>query len=223
MKKLLVVDFYNTLINYEDAITTRTMLEIDKLRQQGVKLCIITNRLLDDVLYYNESFPFIDYIISLNGGVAYDISSNKFLYGKKLDDKMLNKIETKYNNYEITYYSDNNKSNNIIDNIYKVEVKLNKKDLKNIDYFKYPVLKIDNNYYLEISNNNSYDMFSKMFSINKNDIVGVIGNISNYKFVEELDSYVMSNAFKELKNISKKKTKSNNHNGVLNVLKKEFK
>ena len=38
MIKILFIIFYNTLINEEDAIPTSTMLEIDRLKQRGIKL-----------------------------------------------------------------------------------------------------------------------------------------------------------------------------------------
>lgn len=217
MTKMLVVDFYNTLINREDAISTSTMLGIDTLKQEGIKLTIITNRLLDEVLYYNESYPFIDYIISLNGGVIYDVSNNKKIYGKKLDEKTINSIMDNYSNYDIEYYKDN-------EDIYKLEVQLRRKDIKDIGNYKYPVFRLDNNYYLEISNNNSYDALKeimKIENIKSSEIVAVIGNLSEKDFISKIDdTYVVSNALKELKNMTDNRTKSNNSNGVLNVIRR---
>ena len=217
MIKMLVVDFFNTLIDKEDAISTSTMLGIDSLKQDGIKLTIITNRLLDDVLYYNESYPFIDYIISLNGGVIYDVSNNKKIYGNKLDDKTIEDINIKYIDYEIDYYKDE-------EDIYKLEVKLKRKDIKDIGNLKYPVFRRDNNYYLEISNNNSYDALKKIMkieNINNNEIVSIIGNLSEKEFINKIDNtYVVSNALKDLKNMTDNRTKSNNSNGVLNIINK---
>ena len=217
MTKMLVVDFYNTLINREDAISTSTMLGIDTLKQEGIKLTIITNRLLDEVLYYNESYPFIDYIISLNGGVIYDVSNNKKIYGKKLDNETINNINDKYSDYDIDYYKDDN-------NIYKLEVQLKRKDIKDISNYNYPVFRLDNNYYLEISNNNSYDALCeimKIENIKNNEIVAVIGNLSEKDFINKIDdTYVVSNALKELKSMTDNRTKSNNSNGVLNVIRR---
>ena len=217
MTKMLVVDFYNTLINREDAISTSTMLGIDTLKQEGIKLTIITNRLLDEVLYYNESYPFIDYIISLNGGVIYDVSNNKKIYGKKLDNETINNINDKYSDYDIDYYKDDN-------DIYKLEVQLKRKDIKDISNYNYPVFRLDNNYYLEISNNNSYDALCeimKIENIKNNEIVAVIGNLSEKDFINKIDdTYVVSNALKELKSMTDNRTKSNNSNGVLNVIRR---
>jgi len=77
MIKLFVTSFYNTLIDEEDAIPTSTMFAIDKLKQKGTKLVILTNRLEDEVIYYNHDYPFIDYIISLNGSRVLDMKTNK--------------------------------------------------------------------------------------------------------------------------------------------------
>ena len=217
MTKMLVVDFYNTLIDREDAISTSTMLGIDTLKQEGIKLTIITNRLLDEVLYYNESYPFIDYIISLNGGVIYDVLNNKKIYGNKLDNKTISNIFDEYKDYNIESYKDDNDT-------YKLEVELKRKDIKDISNYKYPVFRLDNNYYLEISNNNTYDALCevmKIEGIDNSEVVTVIGNLSEKDFIKNIDeTYVVSNALKELKSMTDNRTKSNNSNGVLNVIRK---
>ncbi len=69
MIKMFISSFYNTLIDEEDAIPTTTMLAIDQLKQKNILITIITNRLQNEVLYYNKDYPFIDYIISLNGSI----------------------------------------------------------------------------------------------------------------------------------------------------------
>ena len=61
--RMFISSFYNTLINNEEAIPVSTMLEIEKLKNKGILFSVCTNRLKDDVLYYNHDYPFIDYII----------------------------------------------------------------------------------------------------------------------------------------------------------------
>ena len=73
MIRMLISSFYNTLIDKEDAIPMSTMLEIDKLRNKGILFSVCTNKSKEDILYYNHDYPFIDYIISLNGCNIYDV------------------------------------------------------------------------------------------------------------------------------------------------------
>jgi hydroxymethylpyrimidine pyrophosphatase-like HAD family hydrolase len=42
MIKIVVSSFYNTLINYEEAIDASTMLEIDRIRNKGILFTILT-------------------------------------------------------------------------------------------------------------------------------------------------------------------------------------
>ena len=71
--KMIVSSFYNTLIDEEDAIPTSTMFTLDEYKKNGCLFTVLTNRDIDDVLYYDESFPFIYYIIGFNGSVVYDV------------------------------------------------------------------------------------------------------------------------------------------------------
>ena len=92
MIKMVVSSFYNTLINEEDAIPTSTMLEIERIRQKGIIFTMCTNRQYQEILDYNKDFPFVDYIISLNGSLVYDVAKDKIIYQKKLTKTIINKI-----------------------------------------------------------------------------------------------------------------------------------
>ena len=67
MKKMIVISFYNALIDDEYAIKKSIMLEIERIRKKGLLFCVCTNRTYQEVLEYNRDFPFIDYIVALNG------------------------------------------------------------------------------------------------------------------------------------------------------------
>ena len=56
--RMFISSFYNTLINNEEAIPVSTMLEIEKLKNKGILFSVCTNRLNDDVLYYNHDYQF---------------------------------------------------------------------------------------------------------------------------------------------------------------------
>ena len=67
MYKMIVSDFSGTLINSDEAISVSTMLELDRVRKNGVIFCITTSKGIRVVKDYNRDFPFIDYIVAFNG------------------------------------------------------------------------------------------------------------------------------------------------------------
>ena len=101
MTRMVISSFYNTLINSEESIETSTMLEIDRIRSKNILFTIITNRHLKEILYYNRDFPFIDYVISLNGAHVYDITNNKCIIENPLDKNIVSKIKKLFPNNKI--------------------------------------------------------------------------------------------------------------------------
>ncbi len=221
MIKIVFSSFYNTLIDEEDAIPTSTMFELDRIKQKGIKFCILTNRLSDEVLYYNHDYPFIDYIISLNGSIIYDVNNDKEVLLKSFTNKELEEIEKIFNKKEILFYTKNNIYSNIPqDTVYKVEIKGTKKN--NTKYYS-SILKRGKESCLELTKNTTLDAL-KQLKVNQEEILGVIGNNSEELILDNIDNiYVVRNASKELKDKTDKITKSNKQKGFELVLKKEIK
>ena len=227
--KMIVSSFYNTLIDEEGAIPTSTMFTLDEYKKNGSLFTVLTNRDIDEVLYYDESFPFIDYIISFNGSIIYDVNRRVVLRKKELDDNTISKVEELLSDYEILYYTEDGVFENRVDSVLKIEVKLPKKNKKIIDICKdnginYSILKINKELYLEISPSTFKDALNSLLDnlkINTKEILGIIGNDSDIDLINYLDNcYVVSNASKELKSKTKKRTKSNTSKGVEYLLKK---
>ena len=105
MIRMVLSSFYNTLINEDESINQTTMVEIDCLRNNHILFGIITNRGIEDILYYNHDFPFIDYIIALNGSIIYDVGNNKILQEKAIDKNLIKEINNLYKNNKIIYYT----------------------------------------------------------------------------------------------------------------------
>lgn len=222
--RMLISSFYNTLIDKEEAIPVSTMLEIDKLRREGTLFSICTNRSKKDVLYYNHDYQFIDYIISYNGNYIYDVSKEKCIYKKPLQKTIIKKIENIFKNKEITYYKEQ-------DITYKLEIKITNRDgeknlineLNDLNISK-SIFKFNNNYFIEVMMNNTYEgieALSKKLKIELEEMIIVIGNSSEKEVLNNIENtYVVSNAPKEVKALSKNKTKSNNSRGVEEVIKK---
>ena len=83
-------------INEEEAISQSTMLEIERIRKKGIIFVVATNRLYQEVLDYNTDFPFIDYIVSLNGSIVYDVQKRKIIHKKKMTEASIKNISKLY-------------------------------------------------------------------------------------------------------------------------------
>ncbi len=226
MIKMVACSFYNTLIDKEDAIAMSTMLQIDKIRNKNIKFTVLTNRSFNEVLYYNRDFPFIDYIISYNGNCILDVNNNKIIYKNYLDKKYIKEILNKYKDNKIYLYSENevlDKFNYNNYDIYKIEIELKRKDLKNISS-NLSVLKYRNKYYLEITATEDYSCLINLLrklNINKDELLLIIGNDSEKLLIKDIpNTYIIGNSSKILKDLTIKKTSSNNFKGVEKVIKK---
>lgn len=230
MKKLVVSSFYNALIDREEAIPLSTMLEIERIRKLGNIFAVSTNNLYTDVLSYNRDFPFLDYIISLNGTYIYDVKKEKCLLKKKLLDSTVKKIINSYPGKKMHFYTANKMFSTLpVEDIYKVEIEFSKKlDLSkleelnvNISTFKY-----NNKKYLEITSASVDNLTAvkKLASTNKislDNTVVVGANEADLSLIENIkDNYIMKNASPVLKKASTKKTNTNESKGVEKVLKK---
>ena len=232
MIKMIVTSFYNTLIDEEDAIPTSTMFMLDRYKNKGSSLTILCNRLLDEVLYYNHSYPFIHYLIGLNGSLIYDVEKNQIFAKMKLDDSIIEEVESRFSDYSILYYTENEVLEEKQGNIYKIEVKLPKKNKKILDSCKdldayCSILEVHKEYYLEISPSTfqrGLELLLEEKKITPEEVLGIIGNDSDTTLISYIpECYVVSNATHELKAKTKKRTKSCTSKGVETLLKKLLK
>lgn len=231
MIKMVVSSFYNTLIDNEEAIPVSTMLEIERIRKKGILFSICTNGYYKEVLDYNKDFPFIDYIISLNGSITYDVKKERILSKIKFTKTTIKKINELFSKYKVTYYSENKKLKKIKEEeIYKIEIEL--KDNENLTEqldklnVNTSILEVNNKKYLEITPRksnmfNGIDGIGLRTGISLKDILVIAGNESDIPLVKNIDkTLVVKNAPKILKKYVKKQTNSNDNKGVERVLKK---
>ncbi len=234
MVKMVVSSFYNALINDEDAVYASTMLEIERIRKKGIVFSVCTNRNYQEVLEYNKDFPFLDYIIALNGSYIYDVEKGRCISKNKITVANLKKINTFFKDYPVIYYTGDNIYTNSDDlgdlDVYKVEIEVDDKNkveelLKKIrGNFSY--IKIHDKTYLEITSAKS-DMFTGVDqiglknSINLNDIVVVCANESDYPLVRNIKhSFIVKNGSDILKKATRRRTSTNIDKGVEKVLNK---
>ena len=230
MIKMVVSSFYNTIIDKEEAIPASTMLEIDRIRNKKVIFALCTNRFYQEVLDYNHDFPFVDYIISLNGSYVYDVNKDKCVFKKKISTTNLNKVSELFKDYKINYYTETDVYKKIVDkDIYKVEVEIkDRSELEKLTKINlnYSILELNNTMYLEFTNNKvsmftGVDQISLRNNISLNEVLVIGGNESDTELISNIPhNYVVDNASKELKKYAKKKTTSNDEKGVEHILKK---
>lgn len=131
MKKMVVCTFENTLIDDEESISMKTMLEIDRLRNSGYLFTTISENDLDYVLSYNRDFPFLDFIVFFDGAGIFDTKLNKVILKKKINYTTTKKIINISLDYDIYVYTAFQKIKiNSIDDIVN-----HKKDILRIDIF----------------------------------------------------------------------------------------
>lgn len=232
MKKMIVISFYNALIDDEYAIKKSIMLEIERIRKKGLLFCVCTNRTYQEVLEYNRDFPFIDYIVALNGSYIYDVIKNQCISKKKLAISNVKKVSAIFEGYNINYYGENEIYQNLEQtekkDIYKIEVEINTQ----IEQEKIGKLNVNSSIFIEkdkmyleiVSGKNS--MFSGVDQIGLknnfalNDIVTICSNESDYSLVTNIpSSYIIKNSSSKLEQASRKRI-DNKKNGIENFLKK---
>ena len=231
MKKMIVSSFYNTLINDEDAIPASTMLEIERLRNENILIAICTNRQYQEILEYNRDFPFVDYIIALNGSIIYDVRKGKILSKKKMTKPTIKKISEQFKESPINYYTEDNIYHSLEElgekDIYKIEIETQEEKEKCLKLnVSTSMLKLHDKTFLEITSNRS-SMFSGVDQISiktetkLDNIIAIGSNESDYSLIQNIkNSYIVKNADSSLKKIAKKITVSNNEKGVEKILKK---
>jgi len=168
MKRVVVSRLFNVLSDWEDAISTSTMLMIDKIRQDKNLFIVMDNCHYKDILFYDISYPFIDYIIACNGSYVYDCRKKKVVYKKKLLLSTLKKIEKlscKKHYYLEDKVVDSIDINN--DVVYKVDLIDYKDDMNIINKLKVNSFIHDN--IIEINRVDKYEALTKTLKDKYND------------------------------------------------------
>ncbi len=235
MIKMIVSSFYNTLIDEEEAIPTSTMLQIEKLRKRKKWFSVCTNRQYQEILEYNRDFPFVDYIISLNGSYIYDVENKKSLFKSKLSSINLKKLTALFEKDKMIFYTEDKilyKKEEIGEQeVYKIEVEFPiqaenwKSTLEKIKV-NYSLFEDNQKTVLEITSSKAnmfvgVDKISLKNSIGLKEILVICANDSDVPLVKNIPNcYIMKNSVESLKKLTKKVTDSNDCKGVEKVLEK---
>ena len=194
MLKIIVTNFEN-LINEEEAISTNTMLLIDNLRRKNYHLLVTTHRDFRDVLSYNKSYPFIDYIISLSGSIIFDVNKNKIISKKNISSKELKQIEKLFpkKDLELSSYEDK---------IYQIKIK-NTSPLANLETLT--AINIDRDLFLTSNKINMRQALEKIIQNKKYSLSVIAYDIADYSlFPLSSENYILKKADKNLKKLLKR-------------------
>ena len=247
MKDLIVCDFDHILINEDEEIPTSTIILFDELRRDNKKLIIITDSFLNKILYYNYSYPFIDYIISSSGAYIYDVVKEKSIYKKNILFSNVNKIIKSFydickiylvdnSNYNLINGKDSNDEDvTIIDDynsylddnknsIYKIDLVLNR-DISTQECVK-KLNDLNLKVNIVVNEENNKCIISIIHEdVNKyNSLKSIVSKCKKYIDILENVSVgvTTSNEIPYLKKLSTDITDDCNHKGVENFLKKYY-
>ena len=215
MYKLILSDFKDTIIDKEDCISTDTIISIDNYRRSGGLFSITTELGIDDVLYYDKSFHFIDYIIGFSGSIIYDVNKEKIIYNKHI---LISKVKKIIKNIDkvVMYDINSKKVKNIDNDIYRIDIPNNKDNLefiKSIDAFYY-----ENDKLITITGSNIYECIMKI--IKKKIGFREVLCIPNDKKFECCTDLFYCMGLSNCKIKVKKIRKDNNSEGIIDILKK---
>lgn len=250
MVKMVVSDFYDTLINSEEAISINTMLSIDNIRNNNILFVVATSRSLRTILDYNESYIFSDYIISYNGAYVYDTNKDIVLYKKNMALSTIKKI-AKIGAKSIGFLTLNDTFYIGIDNKYNFSIKIDDID-EFIDFHKKDIYEIviydtkaklnsykkilddmnvtyfDRDKYIEVVSKgcdklSGVKLICREKGIELDEVLSIGCSSNDLKLIKNTIGTCVKNATSEIKKECKYKSKYNNTNGVREIIDKYFK
>lgn len=123
-------DLDGTLLNDQKEISKKNKEALEYLKSKNIVLVLATGRFDSYALKYADELKIIDYIISNNGSLIYDIKNRKYIYEKKINNNIIkdawnytinNEIgitmNTKGHRYSNQYATTNDNENTIISSL----------------------------------------------------------------------------------------------------------
>lgn len=109
--KLVAIDLDGTLLNQENQITDLNKEALKKLNQNGVKVVIATGRSLISAREIFLSLDIDGYLITLNGALIKDGSSNRTIFSRKLPkDALIKTLEIGYQEEATVFFNTEEKN-----------------------------------------------------------------------------------------------------------------
>lgn len=95
MIKMVFSDFDETLLNYYSDKNYFDEYQLDvlsRLRDKGIKFCIVTGRAVSFFDKFPSLLERIDYILASNGSCIYDVKKNEYIYQNSINEEIFRKI-----------------------------------------------------------------------------------------------------------------------------------
>ncbi|SHE95549.1 HAD family hydrolase [Alkalibacter saccharofermentans] len=114
--KMIAFDLDGTLLNDKQRITQKTLKEIKRVKNEGIKISVATGRSYSASKFYANQIE-ADYIVCCNGAIVYDVALDYVIYKKPMPQDTAHQIiEDMYKYSDVlkiqwdsfdTYYSNN--------------------------------------------------------------------------------------------------------------------
>ncbi len=214
MRKLLVSDFDNTLLNNDDFL--KNIKIINEFVKQGNIFVIATGRHINSLLNLIKTYDIkYSYLINNDGGIIFDHNLN-IIYQKNIPKKTAQKIIEIFQNSNclIDWYVDtglgitkdvNNNVNGLIgrfNNLKEADVLFKNIVTLHNDIHGYLTLKHINITEKTVTKGNAIKILNKKLNL-KEDNIYTIGDTINDISMSIFNSYCMTNSLPDLKKICK--------------------
>ncbi len=102
--KLIVTDLDGTFLNSNHVTIPQENIEaFKKAHDMGIKVAVASGRTKILTDYLMEQLPFLDYLITSNGAVTYDLKADKMISAKLIDNKNSIRIFDILDEYKLLY------------------------------------------------------------------------------------------------------------------------
>ena len=90
--KLLFLDMDGTTLKSDHSFPAETVAAIDKIRADGVKVCLSTGRGMSELKDYEKEQDHLDYGVLMSGGAVYDFVARKAIFTEPVPLEVLLKV-----------------------------------------------------------------------------------------------------------------------------------
>ena len=107
--KAIFLDMDGTLLNSEKEVSNYTIQILQKIKQKGIEIILISGRCNRSIEYIvknriNNKNEIIRYIISTDGTMIKDLKENKIIYQSSLNEKMVKELIYKSYDFDTAFY-----------------------------------------------------------------------------------------------------------------------
>lgn len=90
--KVIVLDLDGTLLNTQSEIIDENKKILQKCMKNGIEIVLASGRILDSVISFSSEIGDLNYAISSNGAVIYDLKKEKIIYENNIEKEKVLQI-----------------------------------------------------------------------------------------------------------------------------------